>query len=65
MQESEKWKWKWSRSVMSDSSTPHELQPTRLPRPWDFLGKGTGVGAIAFSIDLTTFTHFAQPHHCQ
>ena len=23
---------------------PHGLQPTRLLRPWDFPGKGTGVG---------------------
>ena len=30
-------KWKWSRSVMSDSSWPHGLQPTRLLRPWDFI----------------------------
>ena len=37
-------KWKWSRSVMSDSSRPHGLQPTRLLRPWDFPGKKTGVG---------------------
>ena len=37
-------KWKWSRSVMSDSSKPHGLQPTRLLRPWDFPGKSTGVG---------------------
>ena len=42
MHESEK--WKWSRSVMSDSVRPHELQPTRLLRPWDFPGKSTGVG---------------------
>ena len=34
MHESEK--WKWSHSVMSDSSRPHGLQPTRLLRPWDF-----------------------------
>ena len=32
-------KWKWSRSVVSDSSRPHGLQPTRLLRPWDFPGK--------------------------
>ena len=38
------WKWKWSRSVMSDSSWPRGLQPTRLLRPWDFPGKSTGVG---------------------
>ena len=37
-------KWKWSHSVVSDSSRPHGLQPTRLLRPWDFPGKSTGVG---------------------
>ena len=42
-------KWKWSPSVVSDSSGPHGLKPTRLPRPWDFPGKSTGVGAISFS----------------
>ena len=47
MQESEK--WKWSRSVVSDSSQPHGLQPTRLLHPWDFPGKSTGVGCHAFS----------------
>ena len=31
-------------SVMSDSSRPHGLQPTRLLCPWDFPGKSTGVG---------------------
>ena len=40
--ESEKWKWNFS--VMSDTSRPHGLQPTRLLCPWDFPGKGTGVG---------------------
>ena len=25
-------------------SDPHGLQPSRLLRPWDFLGKNTGVG---------------------
>ena len=39
-------KWKWSRSVMSDSSLPHGLWPTRLLHPWDFPGKSTGVGCI-------------------
>ena len=29
---------------MSDSLQPHRLELTRLPRPWDFPGKGTGVG---------------------
>jgi hypothetical protein len=42
MHESEK--WKWSQSVVSDSSRPRGLQPTRLLRPWDFPGKSTGVG---------------------
>ena len=34
---------------MSNSSQPHGPQPTRLLCPWDFPGKSTGVGAIAFS----------------
>ena len=42
MHESEK--WKWTRSVVSNSSPPHGLQPTRLLCPWDFPGKSTGVG---------------------
>ena len=33
-----------SASVISDSVRPHRWQPTRLPRPWDSLGKNTGVG---------------------
>ena len=40
----EREKWKWSCSVVSDSSRPHGVQPTRLLRPWDFPGKSTGVG---------------------
>ena len=46
MHESEK--WKWSCSVVSDSSQPHGLQPTRLLYPWDFLGKSSGVGCRCF-----------------
>ena len=42
MHESEK--WKWSRSVVSNSSQPHGLQPTRLLHPGDSPGKSTGVG---------------------
>ena len=34
-------KWKWSRSVVSDSSPSHGLQPTRLLHLWDFPGKST------------------------
>ena len=30
--------------IVSESSRPHGLQPTRLLRPWDFPGKSTGVG---------------------
>ena len=41
MHESEK--WKWSHSIVSDSSRPHGLQPTRLLHPWDFPGKNTRV----------------------
>ena len=36
-------KWKWSCLVVSDSSRPHGLQPTRPLRPWDFPGKSTAV----------------------
>ena len=42
MHESEK--SKWSRSVVSNPVRPHRRQPTRLPHPWDSLGKNTGVG---------------------
>ena len=31
-------------SVMSDSVRSHRWQPTKLPHPWDFPGKSTGVG---------------------
>ena len=31
-------------SVVSDSVRPHRRQPNRLPCPWDFPGKNTGVG---------------------
>ena len=34
----------FSSSVVSDSSRPHGLQPTRLLNPWDFPGKSIGVG---------------------
>ena len=50
-------------TVVSDSSRPHGLQPTRLLRAWDFPGKSTGVechrllcsneysGSISFRMD--------------
>ena len=48
-------KWKWSHLVMSDSSQPHGLQPTRLLRPWDFPGKSTGVRChcLLHSMDMS------------
>ena len=57
MQESEK--WKWSRSVVSDSSRHHWLQPTRFLHPWVFPGKSTGVGCHCLlwyhTLDLALF----------
>ena len=47
-------KWKWSHSVVSDSSQPRGLQPTRLLRPWDFPGKSTGVGCHCLLLSLPT-----------
>ena len=55
MHESEK--WKWSRSVVSNFSWSHGLQPIRLLRPWDFPGKSTGVGChclLQFLLDHLT-----------
>ena len=54
-------KWKWSRSVMSDSSWPHGLQPTRLLRPWDSPGKSTGAGChclLPLSVSLFLFHRY-------
>ena len=42
-------KWKWSHSVVSNSSRPHGLQPTRLLCPWIFQARVLEWGAIAFS----------------
>ena len=61
MRESEK--WKWSRSVVSDSSRPHGLQPTRLLCPWDFPGKSTGVGCHCHV--LITFFFFSFWPYCE
>ena len=55
MHESEK--WKWSRSVVSDSSWPHGLQPTKLLCPWDFPGKSTGVGCHCLLRDIDINRH--------
>ena len=51
-------KWKWSRSVVSDSSWPHGLQPTRLLHPWDFPGKSTGVGCHCL-LELHYYNHWS------
>ena len=40
--------WNWSHSVMSDSSRPHGLLPTKHLHPWDFPCKCTGVGCHCF-----------------
>ena len=56
MHESEKWKWRLS--VVSDSSRPHGLQPTRLFRPWDFPGKSTGVGCHCL-LELHYYNHWS------
>ena len=48
MHESEK--WKWSDLVVSDSSWPHGLQPTRLLCPCDFPGKSTGIASLSLTL---------------
>ena len=53
MHESEQ--WKWSHSAVSDSSQPHGLQPTRLLRPWDFLGKRSGVPSPSLCYTLIVY----------
>ena len=47
MHESEK--WKWSRSVVSDSSRPHGLQPTSFSVHGIFQARILEWGAITFS----------------
>ena len=41
-------KWKWNCSVVSSSSQPHGLQPTRLLHPWDLPGKSIPHSKICF-----------------
>ena len=65
-------KWKWSHLVVSDSSRPHGLQPTRLLHPWDFPGKSTGVGCHCLlrtsMFQIQRKSHFLKPfkkrQHC-
>ena len=54
-------KWKWSCSVVSDSSRPHGLQPTRLLLPWDFPGKSTGVGCHCLNDAYLTYFDISDP----
>ena len=55
---------KWSRSVVSYSSRPHGLQPTRLLHPWNFPGKSTGVGChfLLQEIFPTQESNLGLPH---
>ena len=52
---------------MSDSVRPHRQQPTRLPRPWDSLGKNTGVGSptCLFLLVLPWLLGSYLKHYCQ
>ena len=54
-----------AQSVMSNSSQPHGLQPTRLLCPWDFSGKHTGVGChfLLQGIFLTPGLNLCLLHH--
>ena len=49
---------------MSDSVGPHRWQPTRLPHPWDSLGKNTGVSChfLLQCIKVKTESEVAQLH---
>ena len=57
-------------SVVSDSVRPHRWQPTRLPRPWDSLGKNTGVGCQLrlnpreFMLSLKIHSHSQKVTYC-
>ena len=57
---------KWSRLVVSDSLWPHRLYPTSLLRPWEFLGKSTGVGCN-FLLQRIFLTQGSNPDllHCR
>ena len=62
MHESEK--WKWSRSVVSNSSRPRGLQPTRLLHPWDFPGTAVPFKGWEFrhSTEVPSAVHFPLWH---
>ena len=56
-----------SHSVMSDSSRPHRLQPTRLLCPWETPGKNTGVSchSLLQGIFLTQGSNLRLLHYRQ
>ena len=56
MQESEK--GKWNCSVVSDSSRPHGLQPTRFLHPWDFPGKSASIILGGLLTDFFIFNSY-------
>ena len=62
MHESEK--RKWSRSVVSDTSRPHGLQPTRLFHPSDCPGKSTGVGCHCLLLQKPTVVAYPRVPKC-
>ena len=53
------------RSVVSDSSQPRGLEPTRLLHPWDFPGKSTGVGCHHLFRFPTKFGKKKSPVECK
>ena len=48
-------------SVVSNSLQPYGLLPTRLPSPWDFPGKNTGMGCHAL-LHRIFLTQGSNPH---
>ena len=48
-------------SLGFDSLRPHGLQPTRLPCPWNFPGKNTGMG-YHFLFQEILLTQGSNPH---
>ena len=50
-----KWKVKVKSLIVSDSSRPHGLQPTRVLCPWDFPGKSTGVDSAMRREEILPF----------
>ena len=48
---------------MSDSVQPHRRQPSRLPHPWDFPGKSTGVGCHCLLWKWTGMDEFNSDDH--